>query len=116
MEVEVMENDFLGSLLNAFHDSDLSRKITVDDVVDECKSFYVTGHETVTCSLTWTVLLLAIHTDWQDKAREEVLEMFGSTKNPCLDGVSKLKTVRKPFECNLFLQVYPLLIHCLMIT
>ncbi|CAN0896234.1 Cytochrome P450 CYP749A22 [Linum grandiflorum] len=94
-------SDFLGSLLNACHDSDLSRKITVDDLVDECKSFYVAGHETVTCSLTWTVLLLAIHTDWQDKAREEVLEMFKQERNPCLDGVSRLKTVRPSPSHNL---------------
>ncbi|CAN1152321.1 Cytochrome P450 CYP749A22 [Linum perenne] len=50
--------DFLGSLLNAYHDSDVSRKITVDDLIDECKSFYVAGHETVTSSLTWTMAMI----------------------------------------------------------
>ncbi|CAI0428242.1 unnamed protein product [Linum tenue] len=52
------DDDFLGSLLNAFHDSDLSRKITIDDVVDECKAFYVGGHETITSSLTWTMAMV----------------------------------------------------------
>ncbi|CAN1152320.1 Cytochrome P450 CYP749A22 [Linum perenne] len=96
--------DFLGSLLNAYHDSDVSRKITVDDLIDECKSFYVAGHETVTSSLTWTVLLLAIHTDWQDKAREEVLQMF-EQRNPSLDGVSRLKIMA--MIVNESLRLYP---------
>ncbi|CAN1838739.1 Cytochrome P450 CYP749A22 [Linum perenne] len=51
-------SDFLGSLLNAFHDSDMSRKISVDDLIDECKSFYVGGHETIASSLTWTMTMI----------------------------------------------------------
>ncbi|CAL1360115.1 unnamed protein product [Linum trigynum] len=98
-------SDFLGSLLNAFHDSDLSRKVTIDDVIDECKSFYVGGHETITSSLTWTVFLLAIHTDWQDKARKEVIELLDQKNPPTLDGVSRLKIMT--MVVNESLRLYP---------
>ncbi|CAI0428241.1 unnamed protein product [Linum tenue] len=99
------DDDFLGSLLNAFHDSDLSRKITIDDVVDECKAFYVGGHETITSSLTWTVFLLAIHTDWQDKARKEVTELLDQHNPITLDGVSRLKQMA--MVVNESLRLYP---------
>ncbi|MBA0737875.1 hypothetical protein Gogos_011308, partial [Gossypium gossypioides] len=57
-----------------------------------CKTFYVAGQETVNGLLAWIVLLLAIHKDWQEKARREVIEVFGN-QNPDSDGISKLKIV-----------------------
>ena len=43
--------------------------------------------------LAWTVFLLALHTDWQEEARKEVLQLFGK-QTPNLDGIGKLTTVR----------------------
>ncbi|KAJ6718595.1 CYTOCHROME P450 FAMILY MEMBER [Salix purpurea] len=89
-DIDGYGNDFFGFLLEAYHDSDKTKKISVDDLIDECKTFFVGGQETTSSSLTWTVLLLAIHTDWQDKARNEVLELFGQ-QNPSQDSIAKLK-------------------------
>ncbi|CAN1794956.1 Cytochrome P450 CYP749A22 [Linum perenne] len=50
--------DFLGMLLKAYTDPDRSNSITLDDLVDECKTFYVAGHETTTSSLTWTLTMI----------------------------------------------------------
>ncbi|CAN1313143.1 Cytochrome P450 CYP749A22 [Linum perenne] len=50
--------DFLGMLLKAYTDPDRSNSITLDDLVDECKTFYVAGHETTTSSLTWTLTII----------------------------------------------------------
>lgn len=88
--------DFLGLLLMTHHnaDADKTKRISVEDMIDECKSFYVAGHETTNSSLAWTVLLLAIHTDWQDKARKEVIELFGQ-QNPSPEGITRLKIVSK---------------------
>ena len=84
--------DFLGLLLKAHHDTNSNQRISVDDVVDECKTFYLAGHESTASFLAWTVFLLAHHTDWQEEARKEVLQLFGKqTPNP--DGIAKLKTV-----------------------
>jgi PHYB activation tagged suppressor 1 len=66
----------------------------VDDLIDECKTIYVAGQETTTSLLSWTVLLLAIFPDWQDKVRKEVLELIGQ-QNPSPDSMTKLKIVRK---------------------
>ncbi|OMO72107.1 Cytochrome P450 [Corchorus olitorius] len=83
--------DFLGLLLNAFHDDpDQKNKLSEQDLVDECKTFYFAGHETANSALAWTVLLLAIHQDWQEKARKEVIEVFGN-QNPHSEGIGRLR-------------------------
>ncbi|KAK4479838.1 hypothetical protein RD792_015380 [Penstemon davidsonii] len=85
-------NDFLGSLLKVHHDSDQNNQISAVEIIDECKIFYFAGQETTYSLLSWAVLLLAIHTDWQEKARTEVLELFGEEK-PNSEGISRLKIV-----------------------
>ncbi|TYJ14753.1 hypothetical protein E1A91_A10G138400v1 [Gossypium mustelinum] len=82
--------DFLGLLVKAFNNPDEKNKISMEDLVDECKTFYFAGQETVNASLAWAVLVLAIHRDWQDKARREVMEIFGS-QYPHSEGLAKLK-------------------------
>ncbi|EEF50708.1 cytochrome P450, putative [Ricinus communis] len=97
-------NDFLGSLLKAYHENNMAKKITVANLIDECKTFYVAGHETTTSLLTWILLLLAIHPEWQEKAREEVLEIFGSQRLSS-DGLTGLKIVS--MIINETLRLYP---------
>ncbi|KAI6684870.1 hypothetical protein NL676_030783 [Syzygium grande] len=87
-------NDFLGFLVKAYHDQDESKRITIDDLVDECKTFYIAGQETTNTNLTWTLFLLAIHKDWQEEARKEVTDVFGN-EDPNHEGIMKLKTVCK---------------------
>ncbi|MBA0647538.1 hypothetical protein Goklo_015392 [Gossypium klotzschianum] len=65
-----------------------------DYLVDECKTFYFAGQDTVNSLLAWMVLLLASHGDWQEKARREVIEIFGN-QYPNSEGLSKLKIVSK---------------------
>ena len=87
-------NDFLGLLVKAHNDANENERISVDDVVDECKTFYFAGQETTNSLLAWTVLLLSIHIEWQEEARKEVLSLFGK-QNPNSEGIAKLKIVRK---------------------
>uniref|UniRef100_A0A7N0UL31 Cytochrome P450 n=1 Tax=Kalanchoe fedtschenkoi TaxID=63787 RepID=A0A7N0UL31_KALFE len=97
-------DDFLGLLLKASHDADESRRIGAEAVVDECKTFYVAGSDTSNTLLTWTVFLMALHTEWQEEARKEVFEHFGGGK-PHPDGLSRLKTMSMIInEC---LRLYP---------
>lgn len=91
-ETQNFGSDFLGSLLRAHHSADKKNRISIEDVIDECKVFYLAGHETTSSLLSWTLFLLAIHTNWQEKARQEVAEMFGQN-NPTSEGLPKLKTV-----------------------
>ncbi|CAM8881395.1 unnamed protein product [Rhodiola kirilowii] len=97
-------DDFLGLLLKASHESDESTRIGAQTIVDECKTFYVAGSDTSNTLLTWTVFLLAIHTDWQEEARKEVLQHFGQA-NPHHDGISRLETMS--MIINESLRLYP---------
>ncbi|PRQ40569.1 putative cytochrome P450 [Rosa chinensis] len=84
-------NDFLGLLLKAHHGANDKQRISVNELVDECKIFYFAGHETTNALLAWTILL-ALHPDWQEEARKEVLQSFGK-QTPDPDGLAKLKTM-----------------------
>lgn len=93
-EANSFGTDFLGLLVSAYHDADKKNRPSVQDLVDECKTFYFAGQETTNSALAWAVLLLAINPDWQEKARREVIEVFGN-QNPHSEGIGRLKTVSK---------------------
>ncbi|PIA38125.1 hypothetical protein AQUCO_02800044v1, partial [Aquilegia coerulea] len=105
-ELDDYGSDYLGMLINASEEDDDEKRISIDDMIDECKTFYFAGNETTMVFLTWVMFLLAIHTDWQDKARKEVLELFGekhpSTKD---NNMAKMKTMT--MIMNETLRLYP---------
>ncbi|MBA0854590.1 hypothetical protein Goshw_002179, partial [Gossypium schwendimanii] len=72
-EADSFGNDFLGLLVNAYNDLDDKNRVSLEDLVGECKTIYFAGQETVNSLLAWIVLHLAIHGDWQEKARREVI-------------------------------------------
>ncbi|KAL3501533.1 hypothetical protein ACH5RR_035982 [Cinchona calisaya] len=103
-EEESSKGDFLDKLLEANHGTSKSKLISVEDMVDECKTFYFAGHETTTSLLGWTILLLSINKEWQEKAREEVIELVGQN-NPIANDIPRLKTMNMILEETL--RLYP---------
>ncbi|KAK3039786.1 hypothetical protein RJ639_027099 [Escallonia herrerae] len=99
-----LDSDFLGKLIEANHEIDKNKWISEEDMVDECKTLYFAGHETTTSLLGWTILLLATHKDWQEKARNEVIKLFGQTSINS-DGIARLKVINMIIEESL--RLYP---------
>ncbi|KAL3500851.1 hypothetical protein ACH5RR_039944 [Cinchona calisaya] len=82
--------DLLGLLLQCKEEK--GNDMTIEDVIEECKLFYFAGQETTANWLTWTLILLSMHPDWQDKARQEVVQICGKTA-PNVEILSRLKIV-----------------------
>lgn len=75
------QKDLLGLLLQENNEVGKSIKtFTTREIVDECKTFFFGGHETTALAITWTLLLLATHEDWQNQLREEIKEVVGNNE------------------------------------
>ncbi|GMY29058.1 cytochrome P450 72A397-like [Fagus crenata] len=99
---ELDNNDLPGLLLQCKEQS--NNGMTVDDVIEECKLFYFAGQETTATLLTWTMILLSMHPNWQEKARDEVLRI-SAKKTLDFEAINHLKIVS--MVLNEVLRLYP---------
>lgn len=104
---ESTKEDLLGLLLYS-NDKEIKQQgdnnfgLSIDEVIEECKLFYFAGQETTANLLVWTMVLLGQHTNWQDRAMDEVLKVFGD-RTPDIDGLNHLKTVS--LMCHFFVKL-----------
>ncbi|XP_009797711.1 cytochrome P450 734A1 [Nicotiana tabacum] len=103
-----MKESSLSSSINSplNHNSAInSSMITANDIAEECKTFFFAGEQTTSNLLTWTTVLLAMHPQWQDLARDEVIKVCGSRDIPSKDDLAKLKMLS--MILNESLRLYP---------
>ncbi|KAL0432433.1 UNVERIFIED_CONTAM: cytochrome [Sesamum latifolium] len=67
-------------------------RLSVEEVI-ECKTIYFAGKETTANLLSWALLLLAKHPDWQNRAREEVFRVCKTNQLPNSENLTELKTI-----------------------
>ncbi|PRQ60107.1 putative cytochrome P450 [Rosa chinensis] len=102
---ESPQHDLLGMLLKeSDKPGNFSKSLTTQELVDECKTFFFGGHETTALAITWTMLLLATHTDWQEQLRAEIKEVVGD-KEIDVNNLAGLK--KMGWVMNEVLRLYP---------
>ena len=83
-------NDLLGHMLSAacspssednMDDHNVpSKKFNLASVFNNCKLFYFAGQDTASNVTIYSMLMMAQHPEWQERARMEVLEVCGPTE------------------------------------
>ncbi|KAK2974360.1 hypothetical protein RJ640_021216, partial [Escallonia rubra] len=107
-EVESAEEkpyDLLEHMIRANLKGPNHQTITVHDMVEECKTIFFAGKDTTSNLMTWATILLAMHPQWQELAREEVLRVCGARDIPSKDDLPKLKLLG--MILNESLRLYP---------
>ncbi|CAD6337380.1 unnamed protein product [Miscanthus lutarioriparius] len=67
-EVRGYSSDMLSVMLEANTGSNdgkiRQQAMSMDEIINECKAFFFTGHDTTSHLLTWAMFLLSTHPEW----------------------------------------------------
>jgi len=91
----IKADDLLDMLLEARYDD--GNAMEEEQLIDEILILFTAGHETTSNALTFTMQLLALHPEWQDKIYEERLALK-SESDDLMDLVTKSKVCQQVLE------------------
>lgn len=92
--------DDLATKIMTTPDPETGETFSLDEMVDQVAIFFLAGHETSASALAWTLYLLAMHPEWQDKLAVEAENL-----TPDFGSVPKLRQTRDVFREAL--RLYP---------
>ena len=79
-----------------------------NDVLSQVMSFMLAGHETTSMTMTWTILLLAKHQEYQERARQEIRRVLGSKDDVTLHDVKEMTFLENCIKESM--RLYPAII------
>ncbi|KAJ6634646.1 Cytochrome P450 4C1 [Pseudolycoriella hygida] len=92
-EVKKNRLAFLDLLLEANENENL---LTDKEIREEVDTFMFEGHDTTTAGITWTIFLLGLHPEIQDKVYNELDSIFhGSDRKVTLSDMSEMKYLER---------------------
>ncbi|HZP09281.1 cytochrome P450 [Methyloceanibacter sp.] len=90
-------NDLLQRLITA-RDPATGEAMPDRLIIDNLVTFLVAGHETTSQALTWSLYLLALFPEWQERLREEVRQAVGDGGSIARDDIAKLVLLDQAFQ------------------
>ena len=92
--------DDLATKIMTTVDPETGQGFDTGEMVDQVAIFFLAGHETSASALAWTLYLMALYPEWQEKVAEEAAALV-----PEFGAVSKLRVSRDVFREAL--RLYP---------
>jgi cytochrome P450 len=93
--------DDLATKIMTTADPQTGQTFSTAEMVDQVAIFFLAGHETSASALAWTLYLMALYPDWQERVAEEARAL----ENPDFSVMSRLKLSRDVFREAL--RLYP---------
>ncbi|MEX0349656.1 MAG: cytochrome P450 [Paracoccaceae bacterium] len=94
--------DDLATKIMTTRDPQTGDRFDTDEMVDQVAIFFLAGHETSASALAWTLYLMALYPDWQDRVAAEAQALDGESD---FGTVAHLKISRDVFREAL--RLYP---------
>ncbi|WP_135503170.1 cytochrome P450 [Roseovarius aestuariivivens] len=96
--------DDLATKIMTATDPESGDRFDTEEMVDQVAIFFLAGHETSASALAWSLYLLAMYPDWQEKVAREALEVIPNGDAEFRD-MNRLRVVRDVFREAL--RLYP---------
>lgn len=95
--------DDLATKIMTTSDPETGEKFTTEEMVDQVAIFFLAGHETSASALAWTLYLVSLFPEWQEKLAQEATQALSGEID--FSTMSKLKVSRDIFREAL--RLYP---------